>query len=477
VLDRRRPLLASSTSELPICAKELGVNRARAAEPCRSCSGFSRAGAGVLPGWVSGFLGRGPGSTPRPRDQPGSIPTGPRTVERAARAVFEEIGRNAYDFLRYPGLSPDRRRALVDMEGEQHLDGALASRRGAVVVTAHLGAWEVLAGALVSRGYPLKALAQPLREPRLEKLLRRHRERMGIDTFSSLDSPFAALRHVQQGGFLGVLMDQRMKREASSCFLGQATRMTDAPARSPGREGPGAGGDRRGRITGTGCRCSPPSKQPRLPRPFSPRPWPTRWVASSRNPEQWMWVHPRWTPAAAVEPAPPPDLGEEARAARADREVLVGCADGRLRAGRKVELEREIRVPTLETQGAFVVGTSLSTAWKITGTHCASRTWKWSSSARGKEDSRLTARGIVEESTGLMTARRTCDSSPCGGHHSPPMNQLPEGRGLDSRPGLVRLAKPDQCSPDRFRVETGPHPTRFVAVSTSLSSTTTCRRS
>jgi KDO2-lipid IV(A) lauroyltransferase len=231
--------------------------------------------------------------------------------------VFEEIGRNAYDFVRYPGLSPRRRRALVDVEGAQHLDHALASKRGAVIVTAHLGAWEVLAGALVAQGYPLKALAQPLREPRLEKLLRRHRAKMGIETFSSLDSPLAAMRHVRQGGFLGVLMDQRLKRGGVIVnFLGQPTRMTEAPARlAMAAKAPlvpmgivrGSDHRHRARVL------------PAIETSSASALLLTQSLADAlgglirETPEQWMWIHPRWTGPATVEPnAASHDLGEEA---------------------------------------------------------------------------------------------------------------------------------------------------------------------
>ena len=239
-------------------------------------------------------------------------------IERTARAVFEEIGRNAYDFLRYPDLSPARRQALVELEGREHLDGALASGRGAVVVTAHLGCWEVLAGALAARGYPLKALAQPLREPRLEKLLRRHRARMGIETLSSMDSPLAAVRHVQQGGFLGVLMDQRMKRGGVTVnFLGQSTRMTDAPARLALAAGApllpvgiSRGADHRHRARAlpaveTASLVSAPALTQALADALG--------ALIRETPEQWMWIHPRWMDAPAGSPSAAANAaGEEA---------------------------------------------------------------------------------------------------------------------------------------------------------------------
>ena len=150
----------------------------------------------------------------------------PTKVEATARAVFRELGRNVFDFLRYPDLSPKARRSLVLLEGEEHLDALRRMGQGAVIVTAHYGAFEILAGRLVLDGHPLIAMARPLRERRLETLLSRHRARMGVPTIASSRWPLAAVRHLKAGGFLGVLMDQRPRSGGVVVrFFGRPTRM------------------------------------------------------------------------------------------------------------------------------------------------------------------------------------------------------------------------------------------------------------
>ncbi|HET9234885.1 MAG TPA: lysophospholipid acyltransferase family protein [Candidatus Eisenbacteria bacterium] len=220
-------------------------------------------------------------------------------VEATARAVFRELGRNVFDFLRYPDLSPDARRTLVLLEGGEHLEVLRRDGRGAVIVTAHYGAFEILAGRLVLDGHPLVAMARPLRERRLEARLSRHRARMGVPTFPSSQSPLAAVRHLKAGGFLGVLMDQRPKSGGVIVrFFGQPTRMTEAPARLA-------------QATGTPLvpvvirRLADHRHEARV---LDPIPAPatrsvsdlTQELASCLEgeiracPEQWMWFHPRW---------------------------------------------------------------------------------------------------------------------------------------------------------------------------------------
>lgn len=242
-------------------------------------------------------------------------------VNRFARAVFEEIGRNAFDFVRYPSLPPDRRRALVRMEGADHLESVREQGCGAIAVTGHLGCWEILAADLVARGVPLKALARPLREARLDAILRRHRERMGVMTLSSRALPVAAVRHLRQGGFLGVLADQRIREGGLEVsFLGQPTRMTDAPARLALAANVPILPMGIHRVAGSRhvAKILPPIRAAGGKETVGML---TQAVADALGqlirlaPEQWIWIHPRW------ESSPGPQVG-----IRRDARVPVGHA-------------------------------------------------------------------------------------------------------------------------------------------------------
>lgn len=235
-------------------------------------------------------------------------------VELFARVVFAEIGRNAFDFLRYPSLDGSRRDALVRIEGRRILDSARAEGKGVVVVTAHLGCWEILGASLARQGYPLKAMARPIREPRLDAILCRHRSQMGIETISSRALPVAAIRHLKTGGFLGLLADQRIKEGGVVVkFLDQTTRMTDSPARFARAAN--------ALIVPVGIRRLQDHRHlvtvlPPLQTENASVAEVTQQVADSleglirKAPEQWIWIHPRWEDGPpAGEAAPLPEEG------------------------------------------------------------------------------------------------------------------------------------------------------------------------
>jgi KDO2-lipid IV(A) lauroyltransferase len=224
----------------------------------------------------------------------------PERTQRAARRVFVELGRNVYDFLRYPGLGSARRASLVRLHGQEHLDGLRSRGRGAILVSAHWGCFEILGAALRRFGYPVRALARPLREPALDAVLAAHRRRMGVDTLSTGESLLRPARFVQRGGFLGVLADQRVREGGVPLrFLGQETRWTGTPARLALATGAPLVPLGIHRLADHSHRVdalppvAPPSRRGEIADV-------TRRIAADLEallleaPEQWMWMHPRW---------------------------------------------------------------------------------------------------------------------------------------------------------------------------------------
>jgi len=123
-----------------------------------------------------------------------------------AREVFRHFGRYLVEFL----SSHRRRMSYVSVEGREHLDEAARRGRGAILLSAHLGNWE-LAGVAVRRlGYPISAVALPHGSARVDGMFNRQRRRCGIDGIPL--GPRAAgecLKALRQGQFVGLVGDRR----------------------------------------------------------------------------------------------------------------------------------------------------------------------------------------------------------------------------------------------------------------------------
>jgi lauroyl/myristoyl acyltransferase len=113
------------------------------------------------------------------------------------------------------GLGADRdeaAKARVTVDGRGHLTRALASGRGAVLVTAHVGPWDAAArllGANLGARVVLVMEAEPDGEARA--LHDEVRRRAGVEVLSVGATPLDALpllRHLKQGGIAAFQMDR-----------------------------------------------------------------------------------------------------------------------------------------------------------------------------------------------------------------------------------------------------------------------------
>jgi len=130
-------------------------------------------------------------------------------IERMAREVFVNLGRNAADAIRLPVLVRQGLDQFVQCRGAEHLDRALACGRGVIILTGHIGSWELLAAYLVHCGYPLAVVGAELYDPRLNKMLVEAREQAGYHNIArGPRGTREMLRWLRKGGVLGILIDQ-----------------------------------------------------------------------------------------------------------------------------------------------------------------------------------------------------------------------------------------------------------------------------
>jgi KDO2-lipid IV(A) lauroyltransferase len=135
----------------------------------------------------------------------------PSQRRRVARGVFRNIGQTAMEWLVLPRLSDSRLQRLVTMEGTERLREALAKGRGAILLTAHLGNWELITFCVTQLGFSGGVLARPLRYPEYESFFTQMRRAKGVTTLArgSLKEAAKLLRANQ---LIGVLPDQDVDR-------------------------------------------------------------------------------------------------------------------------------------------------------------------------------------------------------------------------------------------------------------------------
>ncbi|MBN1352941.1 lysophospholipid acyltransferase family protein [candidate division KSB1 bacterium] len=129
-------------------------------------------------------------------------------IWKMAKSVFRDLGRNAVDMFRLKqvvGKDPDR---YVTCHGWENLDNALAKGKGVVVITGHLGCWELMAGYVSSKGYAVSVVGTPLYDPRLDKMLVDNRTSVGLKNIIRSTGAREILRTLRNGEIVGILIDQ-----------------------------------------------------------------------------------------------------------------------------------------------------------------------------------------------------------------------------------------------------------------------------
>lgn len=126
--------------------------------------------------------------------------------------VFESLGKNSVDAVRLQKMSWEEINKIVKIEGMEHFEKAYSTGKGVMAVTGHIGNFELLAAYFSLRGYKISVIGRELYDPRLNELLIKNRQRMGVQNISSTVSVKEVIRALNSGRALGVLMDQDTSR-------------------------------------------------------------------------------------------------------------------------------------------------------------------------------------------------------------------------------------------------------------------------
>lgn len=124
-----------------------------------------------------------------------------------------ETGRAVAEMAAVWGRGAERALELVrDVQGLEHLQAALQSRRGLIIAAPHLGCWELLNYWLGART-EIAVLYAPPRNPEWEALLVRARGKLAAQHLRADAAGVRALyKRVAAGGVIGILPDQQPKR-------------------------------------------------------------------------------------------------------------------------------------------------------------------------------------------------------------------------------------------------------------------------
>lgn len=154
--------------------------------------------------------------------------------ERAAlvRRSFRELGAAAFETLSALRMTPEELRERVVLDGWEHAEEAAAGGRGLLLLSAHLGCWEVAIAGVALRLGPVHVVSNRLHNPLFDRELRRERERFGIEIIDRQGAARRMYKVLVKGGRMVVALDQRTRPEEAIevPFFGRPSLTSPLPA-------------------------------------------------------------------------------------------------------------------------------------------------------------------------------------------------------------------------------------------------------
>ena len=167
----------------------------------------------------------------------------PELTDRRARIrlgarCYRHLGRGLAEFCHFPRLNRERLSGLLEIRGLENLQQALGTGHGAILLSGHFGAWELLGPAFALNGFAVDLFVRSQKNPLFDELMNRHRSWVGADLIESKGTPRAILRSLRQNRLLVMLADQDGGRDGIFIpFLGRPASTAPGVARIALRTG------------------------------------------------------------------------------------------------------------------------------------------------------------------------------------------------------------------------------------------------
>lgn len=151
---------------------------------------------------------------------------------RLAQAMGRNMGRTLFEILHNATFRERISRFHVQGEGLAALEHAHAAGRGAIIVSGHFGQWDAVRAVLRARGMETGGVYRPQAN--------RHYQRRFLAGIEAGGSPIIPIgragtvdmvRHLRQGGFFAILLDEKYPEGDLVPFLGQPALTSTAAAK------------------------------------------------------------------------------------------------------------------------------------------------------------------------------------------------------------------------------------------------------
>jgi len=133
--------------------------------------------------------------------------------------VFLNFAKYLVDFLRFKKLDMNYIKNKVNIKGIKNVDEGLKAGKGVILLTAHLGNWE-LGGVVISQlGYPLLSVALPHKSKKVNKFFNDKRQSKGMEILPLGKAAKGCLKALRENRLLALVGDRDFTDKGRSAFF------------------------------------------------------------------------------------------------------------------------------------------------------------------------------------------------------------------------------------------------------------------
>jgi len=127
-----------------------------------------------------------------------------KEISKIARSVFMNTGVSVAEILSLPKIK-NKLDSIIEINGIEKMDKALAAGRGVIAISAHFGNWELIPIIFSRKGYSSNIVARPIYYEKFNEWVTFMRNNMGVNIIYRTDSPKKLLRNNE---IIGITPDQ-----------------------------------------------------------------------------------------------------------------------------------------------------------------------------------------------------------------------------------------------------------------------------
>jgi lauroyl/myristoyl acyltransferase len=128
-------------------------------------------------------------------------------ARRRARASYRSYARMVVDTVWIHAIGLDEMFEHGSIENVESLHNAREGGKGAVLVTAHFGSWDIAASLALAAGYPVSTVMAPVGPPWITELLAWSRKVKNMELFTPMAAARGLLRALREGRMIALLID------------------------------------------------------------------------------------------------------------------------------------------------------------------------------------------------------------------------------------------------------------------------------